>query len=51
MDRAAKAKEFDVSLRAPKTPGFCADLLEQQLKTSKPVGRARVYSDAHVRGH
>ena len=47
MDRAAKATEFDVSLRAAKTPGFCGKLLEQQLKTSKPVGRARVYSDTH----
>jgi hypothetical protein len=51
MERAAKAKEFDVSLRAAKTPGFCGDLLEQQLKASKPVGRARVYSDAHGAGH
>jgi hypothetical protein len=50
MERAAKAKEFDVSLRAAKTPGFCGNLLEQQLKTSKPVGRARVYSDAHGSG-
>jgi hypothetical protein len=51
MERAAKAKEFDVSLRAAKTPGFCGNLLEQQLKTSKPVGRARVYSDARGDGH
>jgi hypothetical protein len=51
MERAAKVKEFDVSLRAAKTPSFCGDLLEQQLKTSKPVGRARVYSDAHGHGH
>jgi hypothetical protein len=45
MDRAAKAKEFDVSLRAAKTPSFCGDLLVQHLTTSKPAGRARVYSD------
>jgi hypothetical protein len=51
MDRAAKAQEFDVSLRAAKTPAFCGNLLEQQLKAGKPVGRVRVYSDAHVRGH
>jgi hypothetical protein len=45
MERAAKAKEFDISLRAAKTPSFCGDLLEQHLRSSKPVGRARVYSD------
>jgi hypothetical protein len=45
MERAAKAKEFDISLRAAKTPSFCGDLLEQHLRTSKPVGRSRVYSD------
>jgi hypothetical protein len=45
MERAAKAKEFDISLRAAKTPSFCGDLLEQHLRTSKPVGRTRVYSD------
>jgi hypothetical protein len=49
MDRAARAREFDISLRAAKTPAYCANVLEQQLKTSKPVGPARVYSDAH--GH
>ena len=51
MERAAKAKEFDVSLRAAKTPAFCGDLLEQRLNASKPVGRARVYSDAHGHSH
>jgi hypothetical protein len=45
MERAAKAKEFDISLRAAKTPSFCGDLLEQHLRTSRPVGRARIYSD------
>ena len=47
MQRAAKAKEFDISLHAAKAPGYCENLLEQHLKTSKPVGRARVYSDPH----
>jgi hypothetical protein len=47
MDRAATASEFDVSLRAPETPGFCAGALEQRLHTVKHTGaRApRVYSD------
>jgi hypothetical protein len=44
MERAAKAKEFNVSLRAPKTPGYCGNLLEQQLQAKHPVGNARVYT-------
>lgn len=44
MDRAAAAKEFSVSLRAPNTPGYCANLLEQQLQAKHPVGNARVYT-------
>ncbi len=44
MDRAAKAKEFDVALRATNTPGYCGGLLEQQLKAKHPVGNARVYT-------
>jgi hypothetical protein len=44
MDRAADASEFDISLRAGNTPGFCGNLLEQRLRTSHPAGRARVYS-------
>jgi hypothetical protein len=44
MDRAAKAKEFDVALRAPKTPGYCGAMLEQQLQAKHPVGNARVYT-------
>jgi hypothetical protein len=44
MSRAAKAKEFAVALRAPKTPGFCADMLEQKLAARHPVGNARVYT-------
>lgn len=44
MDRAAKAKEFNVSLRAPKTPGYCGNMLEQQLQAKHPVGNARVYT-------
>jgi hypothetical protein len=35
MDRALAASEFDVSLRAPRTPGFCAGALEQRLHTAK----------------
>jgi hypothetical protein len=44
MDRAAKAKEFSVALRAPKTPGYCGSMLEQQLQAKHPVGNARVYT-------
>ncbi len=44
MERAADAPEFDIALRARNTPGFCGELLEQRLRTSKPAGRARVYS-------
>lgn len=44
MERAAKAKEFNVSLRAPKTPGYCGNMLEQQLQAKHPVGNARVYT-------
>ena len=34
MERAEAAHEFDISLRAPKTPGFCGNLLEQHLRAS-----------------
>jgi hypothetical protein len=44
MDRATKANEFDVALRAPKTPGYCGTMLEQKLKAKHPVGNARVYT-------
>jgi hypothetical protein len=44
MSRAAKAKEFNVALRAPKTPGYCGTMLEQQLQAKHPVGNARVYT-------
>jgi hypothetical protein len=44
MDRAATAREFTVSLRAPKTPGYCGNMLEQQLQAKHPVGNARVYT-------
>jgi hypothetical protein len=44
MKRAAKAKEFDVALRAPQTPGFCGGLLEQRLRAKHPVGAARVFT-------
>jgi hypothetical protein len=46
MDRAADAKEFNVSLRAPKTPGYCGGMLEQQLQAKHPVGNARVYTQS-----
>ncbi len=36
MERAEDAREFDVALRAPGTPGYCGDLLEQHLKTAAP---------------
>jgi hypothetical protein len=47
MDRAVAASEFDVSLRAPETPGLCAGALEQRLHTVKHTGARtpRVYSD------
>lgn len=47
MERALAASEFDVSLRAPNTPGSCAAALEQQLHSVKHTSaRApRVYSD------
>jgi hypothetical protein len=47
MERALKASEFDVALRAPETPGYCAEALEQQLHSVKHTGaRApRVYSN------
>jgi hypothetical protein len=44
MERAAKATEFDVALRAPKTPGYCGSMLEQQLRAKHPAGNARVYT-------
>ncbi|HXF31356.1 MAG TPA: hypothetical protein VN522_07530 [Solirubrobacterales bacterium] len=44
MERATKATEFDVALRAAKTPGYCGTMLEQQLKAKHPVGNARVYT-------
>ena len=34
MERVEDAQEFDVSLRAPGTPGYCGDMLEQHLKTA-----------------
>jgi hypothetical protein len=47
MDRAAAASEFDVSLRAPETPGYCAAALEQRLLSVKHTGARtpRVYSN------
>ncbi len=34
MERAEDAREFDVALRAPGTPGYCGTLLEQHLMTA-----------------
>jgi hypothetical protein len=47
MDRAVAASEFDVSLRAPETPGYCAAALEQRLRSVKHTSaRApRVYAN------
>jgi hypothetical protein len=47
MERAAKAREFSVALRAPHTPGYCGSMLEQQLRTKHPVGNARVYTQVN----
>lgn len=44
MERAARAKEFNVALRAPKTPGYCGNMLEQQLQAEHPVGDTRVFT-------
>jgi hypothetical protein len=46
MDRALAASEFDVSLRAPETPGYCADALEQRLLSVKHTSAQapRVYA-------
>jgi hypothetical protein len=44
MERALKAKEFDVGLRATKTPSYCGNMLEQELQAKHPVGNARVYT-------
>jgi hypothetical protein len=51
MERAEDAREFDVALRAPGTPGYCGDLLEQHLRTtpsaaahgSRAHGSSRVF--------
>jgi len=51
MERAEEAREFDVALRAPGTPGYCGDMLEQHLKAapssaahgSRAHGSSRVF--------
>jgi hypothetical protein len=48
MERAEDAREFDVALRAPGTPGYCGDMLEQHLKTAAPP--AAHGSSAHAHG-
>jgi hypothetical protein len=44
IERAVKAQEFEVGLRAINTPGFCDGLLEQHLSSKQPVGKGRVYT-------
>jgi hypothetical protein len=44
MERAVKAQEFEVGLRAINTPGFCGGLLEQHLSSKQPVGKGHVYT-------
>jgi hypothetical protein len=50
MERATKAKEFDVALRAAQTPGYCGAMLEQKLRAKHPVGDARVYTQRADQG-
>jgi hypothetical protein len=48
MERAEKAHEFDVSLRAAETPGYCGNLLEQRLHATggkHRAGASRVHDD------
>lgn len=47
MERALDASEFDVSLRAPESPSYCAGDLEQRLLSVKHTSAKapRVYSD------
>jgi hypothetical protein len=54
MERATKAMEFDVALRAANTPGYCGDMLEQHLRSKETPAQAhgsradgsRVYAEA-----
>jgi hypothetical protein len=58
MERVEDAQEFDVSLRAPGTPGYCGDMLEQHLKTaaspaahgSRAHGSSRVFRAPTTKG-
>ncbi|HWH18969.1 MAG TPA: hypothetical protein VN671_00440 [Solirubrobacterales bacterium] len=58
MERAEDAREFDVALRAPGTPGYCGDMLEQHLKTasspaahgSRAHGSSRVFRSPGKKG-
>jgi hypothetical protein len=58
MERAEDAREFDVALRAPGTPGYCGDMLEQHLKTAAPPaargssahGSSRVFRAPRTKG-
>jgi hypothetical protein len=50
MERVDDAQEFDVSLRAPGTPGYCGDMLEQHLKaTASPAAHgSRAHGPSRV---
>ena len=51
MERVEDAQEFDVSLRAPGTPGYCGDMLEQHLMktTSSPAAHgSRAHGSSRV---
>jgi hypothetical protein len=49
MERALKAREFDVELRAADTPGYCSDMLEQHLLTKHSAAKAKAASASRVR--
>jgi hypothetical protein len=58
MERAEDAREFDVALRAPGSPGYCGEMLEQHLKTAAPPaahgssahGTSRVFRAPAMKG-
>lgn len=43
--RAAAAKEFDVTVRAVNTPGYCGKIFAQRLDAHGAAGQARVWTD------
>jgi hypothetical protein len=44
MERALKAREFDVELRAAGTPGYCSDMLEQHLLVKHSAAKDKASS-------